>query len=372
MKKIRAVICSVLMVLTSTLFIAISSTQFTFAQEAAYTFADGTTGLFENTLLPAIIRRVSTTHGKCNHEQHDTATGNCLTCGKYVGHTYEDGICTCGKTVEFVRDGLDASFFTPTANSERGSITRYQYTNDLIGQDRKRTNGMCVYTPPGYDPDNRYDVLVLFAGNNSTEERYLSDSLNVKKVGIVSGVDFWDTLFTSGEVKPMIIVTVNVSLYSSESNYDQVADDLRNVVLPTVARDYSTYAKYTTAKGISAARDHFVVAGFSDGSLFAEKTGLFNCYDLFGSYIFVSGISNYKLIAANVDRAFEEGCPIKMMYVGIGMYESFNVQYNSTYNNILKNTDNLVDRANTFCVSIKGEHEHSVFFASMYNALRLR
>ena len=78
----------------------------------------------------------------------------------------------------------------------RGRLEMLEYDSKTVGTKRK----LLVYTPPGYSPDERYNVLYLLHGIGGDEEEWRK---------IASADVILDNLYADGKLEPMIVVFPN-------------------------------------------------------------------------------------------------------------------------------------------------------------------
>ncbi|WP_031527174.1 esterase [Dyadobacter crusticola] len=151
-------------------------------------------------------------------------------------------------------------------NVPHGSVTRHIYHSDVLNGERE----MFVYTPPGYDPKNKYPVLYLLGGSGELANGWELDG----RANFIA-----DNLLAAGKITPMIIAMPNNQvLHRSDpqhlqKTYKFFEDELRKQIVPFVDAHYSTI-KDRKARAIS---------GLSMGGRHTQAVG-FNAIDLFSSF----------------------------------------------------------------------------------------
>lgn len=134
-----------------------------------------------------------------------------------------------------------------------GKISYRYYTSRTLN----RTRQLLVYTPPGFNPDqkNKYPVLYLIHGGSDTEETWT-------KVGRAHLIA--DNLIAAGKARPMIIVMPYGNV--RPSTMADFTKDVVNDIIPFIEANYPVVAD---SKGRA-------VAGFSVGGGQTLNIGLTN------------------------------------------------------------------------------------------------
>ena len=141
-----------------------------------------------------------------------------------------------------------------------GKVTAAWYPSPTLGQDRR----MNVYTPPGYEAENRdYPVLYLLHGGGGNEEVWL----NRGRVNYIL-----DNLIAAADAQPMVVVMPNgYHNYSGAPLHRSYATEQTSGIAPMVSGKFETslindIVPYIEANyRVKANPDHRAVAGFSMG-----------------------------------------------------------------------------------------------------------
>jgi enterochelin esterase-like enzyme len=147
-----------------------------------------------------------------------------------------------------------------------GTVTRHIYHSDVLLGERE----MFVYTPPGYNPRNKYPVLYLLGGSGELASGWTLDG----RANFIA-----DNLLAEGKIVPMIIAMPNNQvLHRSDPNhlektYQLFEEELRKQIVPFVDSRYSTIQS----------RKGRALSGLSMGGRHTEAVG-FNALDLFSSF----------------------------------------------------------------------------------------
>ena len=289
-------------------------------------------------------------------------------------HHFIDGVCeTCGKKLDFYLQSLPEELFEEAEH--RGTVTRYEYTCPAYGGSGEYHKCINIYTPYDYDPAKHYNVLVLIHGGDGDENSWLTDVYPYNEHEL-SGVQLLDRMFELGYCDPCLVVCPVMEteeLVGVEPGMIQMRDELRQDILPWVAENYSTWAADGSLESLQAAREHFALGGLSNGALFVWYGGLSYNFDLFGSYMPLSGVSDswQALAAIRSDEWID--LPIVCFFTGAGDNGS-DWNYNGVYNGyytLLNGDSRFVEGQNSFRVDIRAGHDWRVWFTDLCNALPL-
>lgn len=186
-----------------------------------------------------------------------------------------------------------------------GAVTRHVYHSDVTGGERE----MYVYTPPGYDPSQRYPVLYLLGGSGELASTWNLDG----RAGFIA-----DNLIAEGRAIPMIIAMPNNQVVHRRNpdhtalTFDLFERELFEHIVPEVEARYSVRAE----PGGRA------LAGLSMGGRHAQVIG-FRHLDAFGSI----GILSAGVLPAEgespswlTDPTFNDR--VDYLFVGLGTYEN--------------------------------------------------
>ncbi len=174
---------------------------------------------------------------------------------------------------------------------QKGKIERIDYhTSNYDGAAMDKY--AFVYTPYGYDPEKKYEILYLIHGGGESAEKYLyQDGENNKLKRAV------DNMIEKGEIQPVIIVTPSPYPYNTMANIQRGHDndftsyfhhELCEDLIPAVEGKYHTYTDFKTDKeSLTAVREHRNVMGWSMGCVTSWFVFL-NRIDYFRKFGFMS------------------------------------------------------------------------------------
>ena len=317
-------------------------------------------------------------HGKCVicgyeclHEQHDMETGLCLTCGLQQYHTYESLQCTgCGRWVEMANNWPDMHWFAPCAHQGRIDEASVMVSDDAY-------KNIEIYVPYGYDPTKQYNVLFLMSGEGGTPDAFTS------RVNSYSGAEFpfcmkdlYDNLIEAHRCRPLLIVsfcdrTIFTEGYNMWDSIFQEEDYLLNGIIPYIVTNYATYASDASRQSLHAARDHFGMGGFSNGSYMSYYVGMENMGDVFSNFIPMSGSLRPSSIVKQYNEGEFAGDPINFYFVSTGTIDKFRDISQITYETISGGTNCLEDGRNAHFLLVNSGHNLKLAAIGLFNALQM-
>lgn len=325
----------------------------------------------------------------CRHPEHDSAAV-CSICGQQSRHNYVYSVCTgCGAAPVFEDRDLPEELRVPCR--EQGTVEKLKYTtHDYVLEENYGTikeweKEMSVYLPYGYDPAEKYDVLILLHGLGGDENFWLCEEQEYGQWSgiMVSTVNMLDQMMASGQCEKLIIACP--TFYYNEDNmetYDPQWDgrlfwpELRYDILPALVENYSTYAADSGEAAIRAARDHFGYAGLSMGSIIAFQSVLPHCIDLFGWYGCLSGFGYDVPLLMTEVKNFEteagEEYPIRYIFQTAGSMDAAWEEHWAGYNSMIRAWDKVQAGKNTdFVVVQYAKHDFKCWIIGLYNCLQV-
>ena len=285
--------------------------------------------------------------------------------------SWKDGVCTeCGAEPEFY-EVLPDKYFEPCP--EPGELVNVAYDSRIYYSDNEKPvnhKKAIIYVPYAYDPETKYDVMVLVPGNGPESHIWMNYPNDRDHPG-AKGRDIIDNLIYLGELKPMIFVMIDVPYGSYVERWAyQIACELRYVLLPMVCSQYSTYAEEPTSEGIVAAREHFALGGCSNGGIYVYGIGLMFDRDIFSKVMALSP----KLIPKEaVEAVSKEDDPyeLQMLYVGAGDREGNTKRSKEQYDQLLAASPWLEEGRNAFYTLVIGGHNWPTWRTHLVNALQM-
>jgi enterochelin esterase-like enzyme len=126
--------------------------------------------------------------------------------------------------------GPEADFFADAPDVPHGAVATVRYYSTLAETERQ----MQVYTPPGYNHDNRrYPVLYIMHGGGGNDTDWI---VNMRANYIL------DNLIAAGKVVPMILVSPDGYLWPTgsggEGAHDLFPEELIGSIVPYIEENY--------------------------------------------------------------------------------------------------------------------------------------
>ena len=341
--------------------------------------------------------------------------------GTYEPHDFVDGKCTmCDETTIFSQASMAKDAIVSTPCDQQGTITKITYATDAYPDYAYATDGVVtksayVYTPYGYDPadkETKYDVLYLLHGKGLNEnywfaqekegdegaQYYPGSSIYINGYGTNNVLD---TMMKSGDAKKAIIVTPTFYLPGENGKTDSsdevmnaglagFEDELKNDLMPYVAKNYNTYASVSddmTAEQVQSAltanRAHQGYAGLSMGALESYSIIWKNCLDYFayiGTYSGGTSLEEAEAIAEAANTEYKDD-EIGYWYVGLGSAENKTTYPGDpfgSYRTLLSGIDRLQSGSdlsagdNCQFVTCDGTgHNYSSWITALYNSMKV-
>ncbi|MBO7700001.1 MAG: hypothetical protein J6S47_02865 [Eubacteriaceae bacterium] len=198
-----------------------------------------------------------------------------------------------GEIIDFETVFEENPYLRTGVPTKKGTVERVDYTTDVY-EDGKTYSKYCyVYLPYGYDPENKdkkYNVL-YFQHGNTCEPSIFAIGGNKPMI---------DMLFESGEIDPVIMVSVTFYMdpmgecayerlitgraAAGDGGWDALPGNYyREVVediVPTVEMKYNTYLTAPTEEAVKASRDHRAFSGYSRGGAMTWRMW-HHCFEYF-------------------------------------------------------------------------------------------
>ncbi len=184
-----------------------------------------------------------------------------------------------------------------------GTVTRHIYHSGVTGGERE----MYVYTPPGYDPAQKYPVLYLVGGSGEVASTW-------SLFGRVNFIE--DNLIAEGKALPMIIAMPNNQMVHrmdpdhTAKSFSRFNDEMLGEVIPLVESSYS----------VKADKHNRAISGLSMGGRHAQIIGM-NNLDVFGSIGILSAAESFDLMPGVLDDP-DLNDKIDYLFVGAGTHET--------------------------------------------------
>ncbi len=250
--------------------------------------------------------------------------------------------------------------------ADRGTVERIAYpSRDYLGDGAETTKHALVYLPKGYDPANRYDVMILCHGIGGNENEWGFEN------AYCVGRNVIDNLIANGDIRPVIIVMPNgrscAKPYNSgmdnAGSFYVFGQELRNDLIPWIDSHYATYGP--------DAREHRAMAGLSMGGMQTINIGLCECPDLFAWFgAFSAAPTTYT--APEIVKALDQypGLEIRYFYSLCGTEDSLYFAGSGAAKDIAALTDRFTE-ANWHWQERSGGHDFNIWNLGLYNFARV-
>jgi enterochelin esterase-like enzyme len=194
--------------------------------------------------------------------------------------------------------GPAGDFQTYHSNIPHGAVAKIDYWSEPLGSVRR----MHIYTPPGYERDNKtYPVFYLVHGAGDSDQSWST-------VGRANNI--LDNLIAAGKAVPMIVVMPNGHTPdrpgASQANMLQntdFGDDFLKAVIPYVEKNYRVIpdANHRAMAGLSMGGAHTIQNGLTHPELFHyagvfSMTGGGEAYEKANDAALKQGAKSFKLV----------------------------------------------------------------------------
>ena len=221
-------------------------------------------------------------------------------------------------------------------DADKGKVEDVYYDTKHYATDQSAIQKRAqVYLPPHYDPSVNYNILYLLHGTGDDEVYWLSTN-HQNKVML-------DNLINMKTIKPLIVVTPTWYVGNDcADDLDQLTwsfkNELRNDLMPTIEKKYSTYTNGATdSNDFASTRDHRAFAGLSRGAVTTYHSVFMESLDYF-SYIgtFSGSRTNAEQLMAAIDKNNFKNLSIHYYYAAAGTFDFAEPLLYRQYNDILK------------------------------------
>lgn len=276
---------------------------------------------------------------ECQHPSHDEQTRICTLCGLPCAHDYKNNQCSrCGRELVLYEDYLPDEYYLPCEHE--GTIEYVQV------QTNRGPQTIGIYTPYGYDPTQKYDVMVLIGGLNATCKIWFDQYLPIwtKNINIKP---LLDNMIDKGNCRPVIFMSINTYSLTAMPIY------MKDYFLPYLIENYSTYAE--SVEDMPNQREHFGLGGFSWGGYQTYYGGFRELFDLFGKYCPIAGSTEPELAADALNNQFS-AYDVNLFICGCGTQDALYKLTYSHYDYMINNVHIFKEGKNTYWFECEAPH----------------
>lgn len=298
----------------------------------------------------------------CEHRKHDPESAVCLLCGEVRWHRFGmAGRCEgCGREAELAAAELPERFFAPS--SREGSCIR-----ETLSAPDGRELAIALWLPADYDPQLRYNVVILLHGDGGSCADWTDRELPTRR-GTVQLSRVYDRIAEERLCAPFLVVGVDTrGMERPEAGETLIAETL----LPHLARSYATWMTGDTRAEIAAAREHIAIGGLSRGSMYAYSVGMGHCLDLAANFCCFSNGHEPGLV--QVLNSQTADWPVQSYVATVGLRDNpdYSRPHRQHYALLCEGCEGIRDGENARLLEIDEGHDFLMWSASLYDALLL-
>jgi enterochelin esterase-like enzyme len=244
-------------------------------------------------------------------------------------------------------------------STSASSSDAYKSTPTIPKQSTPVMKPLNIYTPPGYDKQTQYPLIVIMHGITDNENTWNERS----KPNVAT---LFDNLITSKATKPFIAVFALGTVQNSTNGYYAFGGELINDLLPFIEANYS----------VRKDRGSRAMAGFSFGGMQTLSIGLCAHLKDFAWFAGLNpagpGTPSASDVAKYVDMQNPQMYPLYYFYVGVGNNDGTagGSAANAT-NGLVGKSPNITAANFSFQNNIPGGHDYPTAEVSLYNFLRM-
>lgn len=300
---------------------------------------------------------------QCLNQLHDKETALCPVCGEAFHHHFGmDGLCdVCGAEAPLYTAALPDRYFEPCGHEGR-------HFRETLTDAEGREHEIAVWLPWDYSEDVSYNVVVLMHGDGGRAADW-TDEPEPTERGDIEFRTVYDRIVEERLCDPFLIVGIPNALFA----YPPAGEAfLRELVLPHIAQQYSTYLGDGSTEALREGREHLAVGGLSRGSMYTYSCVMPRCLDIVGNFCCFSNGDNSR-VSAQLNTEENKAYPIKSYVASYGLMDELQVgiAHRAIYRGICNNVERVTDGGNARMFSVGAGHNFIMWTASLYDALLL-
>lgn len=299
----------------------------------------------------------------CRNQIHDQKTALCPVCGEAFSHHFGmDGICdVCGAEAPLYYAELPDRFFAPCVNEGN-------HYRETLTDSKGLKYEIAVWLPWDYSENQKYNVVVLMHGDSGQAADWTDEPEPTYRGDIVF-YHVYDRIVEERLCDPFIIVGIPNASFKYPPSGETF---LRELVLPHIAQNYSTWLGDGSTEALQKGREHLAVGGLSRGSMYTYSCVMPRCLDIVGNFCCFSNGDNSR-VWAQLNSDENRDWTIKSYIASYGMADEMQVgiAHRNVYRSICNNVERVTDGENARMLAIGAGHNFIMWTASLYDALLL-
>ena len=300
---------------------------------------------------------------QCLNLLHDPGTALCPICGEAFHHHFGmDGICdVCGAEAPLCFSELPDRYFEPSEHEGR-------YTREVLTDADGREHEIAVWLPWNYSESVRYNVVVLLHGDGGQAGDWVDEPEPTRR-GEIEFRHVYDRMVEERLCDPFLIVGLSNRGFDNPVKGEAI---LKELVLPYIAQNYSTYMGGGSLEELREGRDHLAVGGLSRGSMFTYTCVMPRCLDVAANFCCFSNGDNGR-ISSQLDAGDNRAYEIRSYIASYGMSDDWETgqHHRNIYRSICTRVERVTDGGNARMLAIGEGHNFLMWTASLYDALLL-
>ncbi len=300
---------------------------------------------------------------QCRNQSHDPETALCPICGEGFHHHFGmDGICdVCGAAAPLCDAELPDRYFEPSPHEG-------QHFRETLTDARGKEYEIAVWLPWNYSENVKYNVVVLMHGDYGEAADWTDEPEKTYR-GEIEFRHVYDRIVEERLCDPFIIFGIPNGSFKYPPEGEAF---LRDLVLPHIARHYSTYLGDGSTEALREGRAHLAVGGLSRGSMYTYSCVMPRCLDIVGNFCCFSNGDNSRVFV-QLNAAENRGWPILSYVASYGMMDEqvVGTAHRNVYRSICNNVERVTDGENARMFAIGAGHNFIMWTASLYDALLL-
>jgi enterochelin esterase-like enzyme len=299
----------------------------------------------------------------CPHERHDPESACCLVCGAQRWHSFgAAGLCACSREAPLTQTVLADEYFEPAEHEGR---CLHETLTDASGREHE----IAIWLPWDYNEETRYNVVLLIHGDGGSCYDWVDQEEPTSR-GLIQVFRVYDRLAERHLCAPFLVVGLNNRGMGDDPAFGEML--IEELILPYLARSYSTWMEGDSHEQIVAAREHIAIGGLSRGSVFTYYIAMQRCLDVAANFCCFSN-SYTGTVIRTLNSEDYLSCDIRCYVAEIGLRDvaEYNRDHRAMYDALCTQVERIADGKNARFLEIDEGHNFLMWTAAIYNALLL-